>query len=509
MTSLPAASPNPAPPLDGLGAAMRPGLSGSAPGAAEGRWIDRQPLLQLYRFSDAVVAALALVLSYVITNVNHMPKGMAEFLALRLTVKNLLLLAVFAVLWRAIWNLAGLYEWKVLRRPREEMWRVVLACTVGSCCALVFPLISRTGAFDLIAVLSFWVTSVLGSIVARAVARRVSRLQVKMAQEVLIVGSGPRALRVSRQMAEADGRTPPRVVGFVDVEGYAGSEELHSSVLGTLEHLDRIIMERSVDEVLIALPVRSCYSQIQETLEVCARQGVQCTYLGDVFRPALPGRPYRATGDGSEITVRTTPDAYNLPLKRAIDLLGATVLLVVCLPVMLGAAVAIKVTSPGPIFFSQERFGYKRRRFSMHKFRTMVADAEMRQAELEDKNDAGGPVFKMRADPRTTRVGRFLRRTSIDELPQLANILRGEMSLVGPRPLPLRDVRNFSEAWLMRRFSVLPGLTGLWQVGGRSEIGFDQWIALDLKYIDEWSLGLDLRILARTPWAVIAGRGAL
>ena len=162
-----------------------------------------------------------------------------------------------------------------------------------------------------------------------------------------------------------------------------------------------------------------------------------------------------------------------------------------------------------PILFLQERVGHHGRRFRMFKFRTMVVNAEALQAQLEDKNEAQGPVFKIKNDPRITSIGRFLRKTSIDELPQLFNVLRGDMSLVGPRPLPERDVARFSEASLLRRFSVKPGLTCLWQVSGRSNTDFEHWIKQDLQYIDEWSLGLDLAILFKTMPAVVKGRGAV
>jgi lipopolysaccharide/colanic/teichoic acid biosynthesis glycosyltransferase len=169
---------------------------------------------------------------------------------------------------------------------------------------------------------------------------------------------------------------------------------------------------------------------------------------------------------------------------------------------------AVRLTSPGPVMFSQLRYGRNRRRFRMYKFRTMVEGADAQQSQLEELNEAAGPVFKIRRDPRITPFGAFLRRTSLDELPQLWNVLRGDMSLVGPRPLPLRDVNQFAEGRLMRRFSVLPGITGLWQVSGRSSLAFDEWLRLDLAYIDQWSLTLDLRILARTIPAVLSGRGA-
>jgi lipopolysaccharide/colanic/teichoic acid biosynthesis glycosyltransferase len=176
---------------------------------------------------------------------------------------------------------------------------------------------------------------------------------------------------------------------------------------------------------------------------------------------------------------------------------------------MLTAALAIRFTSPGPIFFLQERYGRHRKLFSMVKFRSMVVDAERKQAALEASNEAQGPVFKLKSDPRVTKVGAFLRKTSIDELPQLFNVIAGDMSLVGPRPLPKRDVSRFEEPWLLRRFSVRPGLTCIWQVSGRSNTTFDDWIKQDLAYIDNWSLSLDLTLLVRTIPAVLRGDGAV
>jgi len=178
-------------------------------------------------------------------------------------------------------------------------------------------------------------------------------------------------------------------------------------------------------------------------------------------------------------------------------------------PLLIVVALLVRLTSAGPVFFVQERYGLNRKRFPMFKFRSMTVDAEARQAGLEQRNEAAGPVFKLKADPRVTPVGAFLRRTSIDELPQLFNVLRGEMSLVGPRPLPLRDVSRFQEPWLLRRFSVRPGLTCLWQINGRSTASFDLWVAQDLAYIDKWSLGLDLKILLMTIPAVVKGVGAV
>ena len=177
-------------------------------------------------------------------------------------------------------------------------------------------------------------------------------------------------------------------------------------------------------------------------------------------------------------------------------------------PLLALIAALIRVTSPGPIFFVQERVGINKRRFEMYKFRSMSPDAEARLAEIEEFNELDGPVFKMRHDPRLTPIGKWLRRTSLDELPQLINVLKGDMSLVGPRPLPLRDYRGFYQDSHRRRLSIRPGLTGLWQVRGRSSLPFERWMELDMKDIDEWSLSLDLRILLETIPAVLKGSGA-
>jgi lipopolysaccharide/colanic/teichoic acid biosynthesis glycosyltransferase len=175
---------------------------------------------------------------------------------------------------------------------------------------------------------------------------------------------------------------------------------------------------------------------------------------------------------------------------------------------MLAIAAMIKLTSPGSALFTQERFGLRKSRFRMYKFRTMVQNADLLQTSLEDQNEKVGPIFKMKRDPRITPLGRLLRISSIDELPQLLNVVRGDMSLVGPRPMSVRDVSRFTEPSLMRRFSVRPGITCMWQVNGRSNTTFAQWMELDLKYIDSWSLWLDFSILVRTVPAVMLGRGA-
>jgi exopolysaccharide biosynthesis polyprenyl glycosylphosphotransferase len=268
-----------------------------------------------------------------------------------------------------------------------------------------------------------------------------------------------------------------------------------------------MLMRHAIDEVVVALPVKSQYRQIQDTLRICESVGVRAKYRADLFAAEVAWPSYEPA-DSHFVTMQVAPDDARLIVKRAMDIAGSAVLILLCSPVMIAAAIAVKLTSAGPIIFAQDRFGLNRRSFRMFKFRTMVANAAQLQQQLEDRNEVDGPVFKISDDPRVTKVGRLLRRTSIDELPQLFNVLKGDMSLVGPRPLPLRDIERFTRAGDMRRCSVRPGITCLWQVSGRNNLTFDQWMHLDLQYIDSWSLLLDAVILARTVPAVLQRTGA-
>jgi exopolysaccharide biosynthesis polyprenyl glycosylphosphotransferase len=277
--------------------------------------------------------------------------------------------------------------------------------------------------------------------------------------------------------------------------------------LGTVQDLEQVLMHRVVDTVLIGLPIKSHYDDIRHSLVACARVGVPASYSADLFG-ACSSHPSETRSVAPVMSMEATPNAELLAVKRVIDVVGAAILSLVVAPIMISVAIAIKLTSRGPVLFAQNRYGRSKRLFRMYKFRTMVVDAERQQEQLEDRNEASGPVFKIRDDPRITPIGRFLRKSSLDELPQLWNVLTGEMSLVGPRPLPTRDVGKFPEPWLMRRFSMRPGLTCLWQISGRSALGFQRWIELDLEYIDSWSLGLDAMVLLKTIPVVLRGKGA-
>ncbi len=232
--------------------------------------------------------------------------------------------------------------------------------------------------------------------------------------------------------------------------------------------------------------------------------------MADFFRTQISRTSLDEFYGRPVLVFRATPEfSWQSVVKQVLDFAGAAVLLLVLSPLLLAVAALIKLTSPGPVFFRQQRAGLNGHPFMMYKFRSMVTNAEQLKHELEALNEMTGPVFKVTNDPRITPLGRFIRRFSIDELPQLLNVLCGEMSLVGPRPLPVDEVQRFDDVAHRRRLSVRPGLTCLWQISGRNEVtDFAEWVRLDLEYIDNWSLWLDLKILLRTIPVVLMAKGA-
>ena len=276
-----------------------------------------------------------------------------------------------------------------------------------------------------------------------------------------------------------------------------------------VDQLNSVIAHHPVDEVLVALPMNKYGPLVETIVRHCEEQGIIVRVRTETFNLQV-ARSYVDELQGVPVTtIQSGPaDSWQLVMKRLIDIAGSAALLLAFAPLFAIVTLLIRLDSPGPIFFAQERVGFNKRRFRMLKFRTMVDGSDQQQHMLEHLNEVEGPVFKIKNDPRITRLGQFLRRFSIDELPQLINVFRGEMSFVGPRPLPVRDVARIDAQWHKRRFSIKPGITCLWQVSGRSNIGFNEWVRLDLDYIDKWSLGLDILILLRTIPAVFKGPGA-
>jgi exopolysaccharide biosynthesis polyprenyl glycosylphosphotransferase len=336
---------------------------------------------------------------------------------------------------------------------------------------------------------------------------RLARRFGRNTRNVLIIGSGPRAASVSDRISH-NPQWGLRVVGYLDDSEVPVASRVPTEGIRKIVDIRSILRDEIIDEVVIAVP-RSMFTSISPVVTACGEAGIPFTLLSDIFGDYLP--PPAITRFGPFPALRFAAIHHNptsIAVKRAVDVLGAAVGLAIALPVIGAAALAVKLTSPGPAFFRQTRAGLFGRRFRLMKLRTMVNDAEMQRAALAHLNEMSGPVFKIRDDPRVTPVGRWLRRTSLDELPQLWNVLRGDMSLVGPRPaLPLETVQY--QTFERRRLSMRPGLTCLWQVGGRNRVSeFDDWVRMDLEYIDTWTLALDLRILLQTIPAVLRATGS-
>ena len=326
--------------------------------------------------------------------------------------------------------------------------------------------------------------------------------------KMLVVGSGPRARRlinsyrtnVEWQIDVAAVLDPVEEDGPAEIEGVP--------VRRGTDKIGEILSTMVIDEVVVCLP-RSLIDNIQEIVNECATQAVCLRFMADLYDIDAAAMSLQKIGDIPMLTLEPVAlDEGTLFCKRLIDLLGSGLAIALLAPFFALLVLLIKLDSPGPAFFVQQRVGLNKRTFPMIKFRSMQENAESVLKELEHLNEASGPIFKMERDPRVTRIGAWMRRTSVDELPQLFNVFAGHMSLVGPRPMSLRDVSQFSLAIQRRRFSVRPGLACLREVSGRSKLSFDQWLALDLHYIEHWSLWLDFRIMLKLVPVVLRGEGA-
>ena len=324
---------------------------------------------------------------------------------------------------------------------------------------------------------------------------------------VVIVGANDRGVAFARSLRE---HSPSNIklLGFVSMPGESGHPAARPN-LGYVGSLAALLDRQPVDEVVFAVPGKHP-EILRDAMASCEVRGV------DVLVNLPPTVPSKGTMQIANVSgfdypllnLRRTPTSEaRLAAKRLLDFTGALIGIILSGPIMAAAAIAIRITDPGPVLFRQVRAGRNGRTFTMLKFRSMVMDAEKRKAELIHLNEMDGPVFKIKRDPRITAVGRFIRKTSIDELPQLFNILWGDMSLVGPRPPLPSEVEQY-EPWQRRRLSVKPGLTGMWQVSGRNQIDFDEWMRMDLDYIDNWSLWLDIKIILKTVPAVVLRSGA-
>ena len=324
---------------------------------------------------------------------------------------------------------------------------------------------------------------------------------------VLIVGAGEAGRTVMRNII-AQPELGYRVIGFLDDDPVKSSKDIGSlRALGPIENLPEVIHDEAIDQVIITLPWQY-HRKIVRLVMDAERAGVRARVVPDLFQLSLGRVDVEAINGIPLISIKqNTLTGWNLAIKRGFDLTLTTLLMIVLAPLWLLIALAIKLDSPGPVLFKQQRAGLRGRPFTVYKFRSMRQDAEVELEKLRARNEMDGPMFKIRDDPRRTRVGSFLRRTSLDELPQFINVLRGEMSLVGPRPALLSEVAQYQD-WHRRRLDALPGITGLLQVSVRSDLSFDEMVLLDIYYVENWSLAIDLRMALRTVPQFFFGDGA-
>ena len=460
-----------------------------------------RPLRALILVLDALLVVGAMALA---GGVHAALRDHVSFLKQPPRFEEYALLVYLAIpLWIALIALIGLH------RVFEREWsRLSLALDLAKLHVLGFLALSTAGFFiqatiNRSLILLFLGSSLLLFYASRSALGIWQRYQHRTGQgrsRLLVVGNDGPDLRAFLGSLEHQPR-PPLVVGQL------GSSPVGLERLGEIDDLPRVLQEVPTDRVLFFPPYHHP-AEVASSLAACELVGVSAEFSVELAQHSLArpivldvyGRPF--------ISFDAAPKApERLALKHAFDWIASLVLLVLLAPLLLVVSLAILVTMGRPIFFSQSRAGLFGRQFRMFKFRTMVKDAEAQQTQLASKNEMTGPVFKITADPRITRLGAFLRKTSIDELPQLVNVFLGSMSLVGPRPLPIQEQQAI-RGWHRKRLSMKPGITGIWQISGRSDVDFEEWMRLDQQYVDDWSLRLDLAILAKTVPTVLFGRGA-
>lgn len=396
-------------------------------------------------------------------------------------------------------ELQGFYDRPMFASRGTAAWQAFKACSLAVIVVISVLFLTKETLISRAAVILFGGISFVLVLVKQELVRRWMQTTLGRAQlrrRVILVGSPEDTSRVRADLGSSS---------FDDVEVVAEVNLNESSVA----ELTELLHTHSANGVLLTAQ-HTYFGQVEKAIQACELEGVEAWLMADFFKTQISQTTLDDLHGRPILVFRSTPsDSWQNVAKLILDTVGAALLLLLAAPLMLIVAVWIRMSSPGPVLFRQERSGLNGKPFTMLKFRSMATDAEQRKHEYEALNEMTGPVFKLTNDPRVTPVGRFLRKYSIDELPQLINVVRGEMSLVGPRPLPVDEVSRFDDLSHRRRLSVKPGLTCLWQVSGRNDVcDFREWVRLDLEYIDNWSFWLDLKIIFRTIPVVFFGTGA-
>ncbi len=401
--------------------------------------------------------------------------------------------------------LHGIYD---LYSIRKHLARSVFVLLFDCFCIYILQLALSTSLFSIHFYLYYVCIAFLLNVIFNVMARFVIKNFISRFTDninLLIVGTNHHAYGFYNLISK-NKFLGYNVLGFLDEDNYGG---FSINLIARLDDFQRIVRENVVDRGVVFLPIRSYHNQILNIIKVAENQGIALQLMNNIFDTKMGYISPTRMGDYSGVLFDVVPlDDWRLVVKRFFDIVFASMLLALSLPVLVLAAVAIRLEDGGPVFYWQKRIGFHKRMFNLYKLRTMVVGAEQMQKELEQANEMDGAVFKIREDPRVSRVGRVLRKYGIDELPQLFNVLRGDMSIVGPRPLAQRDFSKFSEDWLRRRFSVRPGITCYWQsTPNRNDISFTDWMNMDMQYINDWNLRVDMKIIFKTIPVVLSGTG--
>jgi exopolysaccharide biosynthesis polyprenyl glycosylphosphotransferase len=409
----------------------------------------------------------------------------------------------------AIFAVRGLYRMRLTGTWFRQMWTIVSSATIGMAFLITYYFVFQPMANSRLLVPFVWAVSIVVLCLGRLTASAVMGLLYQLGlgeTRVLVVGSGRLGKMIMQHIA-ANPSLGYSIVGFLhDLENPPGDFG-RFKMLGTLDDLGMAIRSMQVDEVIIALPSH-LHQQVIRTVRLCERLGTSFKLIPDLYELSLSRIDMESIEGIPLIGIKQTSlNRWQRTVTRAVDIAVASLVLLVGSPLWLLIALAIRLNSPGEVIYKSTRVGLNGRPFQMYKFRSMYKNADQMLAALLERNEAQGPLFKIRDDPRMTPVGRLLRKLSLDEIPQFLNVLKGEMSLVGPRPALPREVAQYEE-WQKGRLAIKPGISGLWQVRGRSDLTFDEGVLLDLYYIENWSLRLYFQILLRTIPAVVFRRGA-
>lgn len=456
-------------------------------------------------FLDVSFTALTLLVSFIARDFFLVDETLS-------ITSHVFLLPLLLVFITGLLSFFGAYEGPHQKTLTGYSWAITKSVVIAVGVLLVLLFFLKIEYVSRIVIVIFALVEPMVLLIIRLFATRYYQKQVKSGEKrlrIIIVGTQDRALELLHTLQQQT-IWGLEVAGFIDPDPSCVGKEIEGiPVIGTVATTGECLKNNIVDEVIIAIS-RSLLQDAEPIVKACEEEGIRVRFMADVFNVQVARISLSQIGRIPLLNMEpVSQDVQQLLAKRLFDLSLTILAIPVLIPLFTVIAIAIKLDTPGPVFFVQKRVGLRKHIFSMYKFRTMCVDAEKKLTEIEHLNEAEGPIFKMTNDPRVTRVGKVLRRTSLDELPQLINVLLGDMSLVGPRPMSIRDVDLFDRGIQRKRFSVQPGITCLWQISGRSNLPFEKWLELDLNYIENWNFWFDVKILLKTLPAVLKAKGAV